>query len=74
MCIDSPVKHDFTFTPSISLYVNCESEEEINRLFKSLSQDGKVLLLLDSYGFSDKFGWLEDKFGVSWQLNFKKKQ
>jgi predicted 3-demethylubiquinone-9 3-methyltransferase (glyoxalase superfamily) len=70
MCIDSPVKYNFTFTPAISLYVNCESEEEIGRLFKILSQGGKILMPLDSYGFSEKFGWLNDRFGISWQLNF----
>lgn len=71
MCIDSAAKHDFTFTPAISLHVKCESEEEIDRLFKNLEQDGKVFMPLDFYEFSNKFGWVEDKFGVSWQLNFE---
>jgi len=69
MCIDSPVKHAFTFTPSFSLFVDCKSESQINDLYKSLSKDGKALMPLDTYGFSRKFGWLQDRFGVSWQLN-----
>jgi predicted 3-demethylubiquinone-9 3-methyltransferase (glyoxalase superfamily) len=69
MCIDSPAKHEFTFTPSMSLFVNCGSEEEVDRLFAALSQGGAVMMPLGVYPFSRKFGWLADKFGVSWQLN-----
>jgi predicted 3-demethylubiquinone-9 3-methyltransferase (glyoxalase superfamily) len=69
MCIDSPVKHDFTFTPAMSLFVDCADEAELDTLFARLSEDGQVLMALDNYGFSHKFGWLADKFGVSWQLN-----
>jgi predicted 3-demethylubiquinone-9 3-methyltransferase (glyoxalase superfamily) len=68
MCIDSSIKHEFTFTPAISLYVTCESEAEIDRLFASLAEGGKVLMPLDAYGFSQKFGWVNDRYGVSWQL------
>ena len=73
MCIDSAFKHDFKFTPAMSLYVNCESEEEIDRLYGQLSQGGNVLMPLAPYPFSEKFGWIADKFGVSWQLNLQKK-
>lgn len=69
MCIDSYVKHEFTFTPAMSLYVNCETEEEINQLFMKLSQNGQVLMPLDRYPFSEKFAWVSDRFGVSWQLS-----
>jgi predicted 3-demethylubiquinone-9 3-methyltransferase (glyoxalase superfamily) len=72
MCVDSAAKHEFSFTPSMSLFVNCDSEVEIDRLFDALSKDGKVLMAPSNYGFSEKFGWLEDQFGVSWQLNFDK--
>ncbi|WP_430476822.1 VOC family protein [Bacillus cereus] len=68
MCIDSFVNHDFTFTPAMSLYVTCETEEEIETVFHKLAQDGAVLMPLGAYPFSKKFGWLNDKFGVSWQL------
>jgi len=68
MCIDSNVKHDWTFTPAISLYVGCQSEEEINRLYERLSEGGQVFVPLDAYPFSEKFVWLGDRYGVSWQL------
>ncbi len=68
MCIDSSVKHGFTFTPAISLYVNCSTAQEVDRLYERLSQGGQVLMPLDSYPFSDRFCWIADKFGVSWQL------
>jgi predicted 3-demethylubiquinone-9 3-methyltransferase (glyoxalase superfamily) len=69
MCIDSPMKHAFGFTPSFSLFVDCASEEEIDRLAKALAADGKVLMELGNYGFSRKFAWVNDRFGVSWQVN-----
>ncbi len=68
MCIDSPVKHQFAFTPSMSLHVTCTTEEEIDRLFASLSVGGQILMPLDSYPFAKKYTWLNDRFGVSWQL------
>ncbi|RCV90133.1 VOC family protein [Billgrantia montanilacus] len=69
LCIDSPVKHDFTFTPSISLFVECESAGEFERLYEQLSEQGQTLMPPDDYGFSTRFAWLNDRFGVSWQLN-----
>jgi predicted 3-demethylubiquinone-9 3-methyltransferase (glyoxalase superfamily) len=71
-CIDSNIKHGFTFTPAISIYVTCDTEDEIDRVFESLSQDGSVFMPLSSYPFSEKFGWVADKYGVSWQLNLTK--
>ena len=70
MCSDSPVDHDFTFTPSFSVFVNCSTLSELEKLFTSLSDGGNVLMPLNNYGFSKKFGWVEDKFGISWQLNY----
>ncbi|MGI9056976.1 MAG: VOC family protein [Ktedonobacteraceae bacterium] len=72
MCIDSNVKHDFTFTPSISLYVACATEDEVDRLFEKLSQGGAVAMPLMAYPFSARFAWITDKYGVSWQLNLEK--
>jgi predicted 3-demethylubiquinone-9 3-methyltransferase (glyoxalase superfamily) len=69
MFIDSPVKNDFTFTPAISIYINCDSEEEIDLVYTKLSDSGNIFMPLETYPFSKKFGWLADKFGVSWQLN-----
>jgi predicted 3-demethylubiquinone-9 3-methyltransferase (glyoxalase superfamily) len=66
---DSGREHPFTFTPSMSVFVDCESPAELERVFASLSDGGEVLMPLDDYGFSRRFGWTNDRFGVSWQLN-----
>ena len=68
--IDSPVKHAFTFTPAISLMVDCDSAAEVDRLFTALSEQGKTLMPLDAYPFANRFAWVNDRFGVSWQLRF----
>jgi predicted 3-demethylubiquinone-9 3-methyltransferase (glyoxalase superfamily) len=70
MAIDSPPVHAFDFTPSLSLFVTCASEEEIDRLFAGLSEGGVVMMELSTaYGFAAKYAWLSDRFGVSWQLS-----
>jgi len=69
MCIDSPMKHGFTFTPAMSLFVQCADEAELDRLYAALAERGAELMPLGNYGFSAKFGWVNDRFGVSWQLN-----
>ncbi|PAD20872.1 VOC family protein [Terribacillus saccharophilus] len=69
MCIDSNVTHQFSFTPSFSIYVTCETEKELDDLYKKLNEDRIERMPLGNYGFSKKFGWTDDKFGVSWQLN-----
>jgi predicted 3-demethylubiquinone-9 3-methyltransferase (glyoxalase superfamily) len=69
MCSDSYVSHAFTFTPSTSLFVTCDSEEELTRLVDALGAGGEFLMPLGEYGFSRKFAWLNDRYGVSWQLN-----
>ena len=71
MSSDSPAVHEWGFTPAISNYVECKDESELERLFTALSENGKILMPLNNYGFSQKFGFLEDKFGVSWQLNLQ---
>ncbi|MDE2181732.1 MAG: VOC family protein [Alphaproteobacteria bacterium] len=68
-CIDSNTEHAFGFTPAMSLFVHCESESEIEYLFRKLSDGGQVLMPLGDYGFSVRFGWVADRYGVSWQLN-----
>jgi predicted 3-demethylubiquinone-9 3-methyltransferase (glyoxalase superfamily) len=70
MAFDSPAPHPFSFTPSISLFVECDSEEELELLFDKLGEGGEVLMPIDNYGFSTKYGWVQDRFGVSWQLNY----
>jgi predicted 3-demethylubiquinone-9 3-methyltransferase (glyoxalase superfamily) len=69
MASENQMDHKFSFTPAISIYVNCDSEDELNQLFEKLSDGGSILMPLGGYGFSKKFGWAADKYGVSWQLN-----
>lgn len=71
MCSDSPPIHDWDFTPAVSNYVECKDESELETLFTKLSQDGQVMMPLNNYGFSQKFGFVEDRFGISWQLNLQ---
>lgn len=71
MAIDSAVEHDFAFTPSLSLFVECESEAQIRRLYDALSDGGEELMSLGDYGFSALFAWINDRFGVSWQLTWE---
>lgn len=68
-CIDSPVSHGFTFTPAVSLFVECNSAEEFDNAFARLSEGEAVLMAPGNYGFSEQFAWVNDRFGVSWQLN-----
>jgi len=67
--IDSPAVHEFDFTPSISLFVDFDDQNALETTFAHLSEGGTIMMPLDDYGFSTRFGWLADKFGVSWQLN-----
>jgi predicted 3-demethylubiquinone-9 3-methyltransferase (glyoxalase superfamily) len=71
ICSDSYVKHAWTFTPAVSMFVECKTENEVETLHQKLSANGKVFMELDNYGFSQKFSWVEDKFGISWQLNLQ---
>lgn len=71
MAHDSFIKHGFDFTPSFSFFLDCADEAEFDRLFAALSEGGAVLMPPDNYGWSRKFGWLSDRFGVSWQLNLE---
>jgi|ERR1700735_2359644 len=48
----------FTFSPAISLYMNCETQDEVDDLWEKLSEGGK----------KERCGWLKDKFGLSWQI------
>lgn len=58
----------FTINPAISFYVSCKAQQEIDNLYKKLSDGGSVLMELKKYPFSEKYAWVCDKFGVSWQL------
>ena len=69
ICSDSFVKHNWDFTPAISNWVDCKDEDELQMLFSKLQEGGRTMMPLDNYGFSQKFGWVADQFGISWQLN-----
>src|SRR5439155_5669683 len=73
--VRQPVKHAFTFTPAISLFVECANEAELDEAFKQLSAGGQALMPPGNYGFSTKFAWVNDRFGFrgncSWQLNVR---
>lgn len=58
----------FQFNSSISLMVACDSVEEVNSKWKALSEDGTELMPLGEYPFSKWYGWVQDRFGLSWQL------
>jgi len=58
----------FKFNPSVSFHARCKTKEEVDAIWEKLSPAGKVLMPLGSYPFSDRFGWLEDKYGLSWQV------
>lgn len=69
MVFDSEPFHKFTFTPAISIFLTTVDENEFNQLFEQLSSGGAVMMAPGNYGFSQKFAWCADKFGVSWQIN-----
>ena len=68
VCSDSPPVHEWGFTPAISLFVEHSDADAIKRYSKALSAKGKVYMPLGEYPFSKLFAWVEDEFGVSWQL------
>ncbi len=58
----------FKFTPAVSLMVSCETKQEVDDIWSKVSEGGKALMPLDTYPFSERYGWTEDKFGLSWQI------
>jgi predicted 3-demethylubiquinone-9 3-methyltransferase (glyoxalase superfamily) len=60
----------FKFNPSISFLVTCSTKEEVDMLWKKLSEGGTALMELAEYPFSEKYGWVQDRYGVSWQVMF----
>lgn len=69
MFFDSPPVHAFTFTPSISFFVTCREDVDIDAVFHRLAEGGQIMMPIDAYPFSPRFGWVGDRFGVSWQLS-----
>jgi predicted 3-demethylubiquinone-9 3-methyltransferase (glyoxalase superfamily) len=62
----------FSFSPAISFYVVHETEAEVDKLWEGLSDGGAVLMELGKYPWSEKYGWLSDKYGLSWQISLGK--
>lgn len=58
----------FRFNPSVSFFVNCRTRDEVDALWEKLADGGEALMPLDSYPFSERYGWIQDRYGVSWQL------
>jgi predicted 3-demethylubiquinone-9 3-methyltransferase (glyoxalase superfamily) len=58
----------FKINPSISFFVNCDTEKQLDDLYKKLAEGGKVLMELNKYDFAEKYAWVDDKYEVSWQL------
>ena len=69
MLNDSPPVHAFTFTPSASIFVECDDEAQLRDLAQKIGEGERVMMAIDNYGFSTLFTWVADPFGVSWQLN-----
>jgi len=59
---------EFVPNPSISFFVQVETVEEADRLFSALAERGEVLMPLDAYPWSQRYGWAKDRFGISWQV------
>lgn len=62
----------YHFSPGISFFVVCETLEEADRVWAALEHGGKVLMPFDQYVWSEKYGWLNDRFGLSWQISLGK--
>ncbi len=60
----------FKFTPAVSFLVSCKTKEEVDALWEKLSARGAALMELGEYPFSEKYGWVQDRFGLSWQVMF----
>ena len=59
----------FKINPSISLFISCETLDETNEIWNKLIADGgKALMPIDKYPWSERYGWLQDKFGMTWQI------
>lgn len=69
MTFDSPPVHQFTFTPAASIWLTCASEDDYETILAGLGEDGTFLMPDDNYGFSRRYAWLNDRYGVSWQVS-----
>jgi predicted 3-demethylubiquinone-9 3-methyltransferase (glyoxalase superfamily) len=58
----------FAFNPSVSFLVACRQTDEVDSLWSRLVEGGTALMPLDAYPFSERYGWLQDRYGLSWQI------
>ena len=69
MISDSPIEHEWGITPGVSFFLDVDNEINLLSLAEQLSDEGKVMMPPGNYGFSKQFAWVEDRFGINWQLN-----
>ena len=69
MISDSFITHDWEINPGISFFINLDQEEQLHELAEKLGANGNFHMPPGDYGFSKLFAWVEDQFGVNWQLN-----
>lgn len=67
--LDSHAPHAFDLTPAFSIFVTCDDANELDQYAAALLDGGKTMMPVDNYGFSQRFGWVEDRYGMNWQLN-----
>lgn len=72
MISDSQTPKEFNFTPSMSFYIECEDLNEIEWYYRKLKKNGAILMPLDEYATGRQLAFVQDQFGLSWQLNFNK--
>lgn len=60
----------FNINPAISLFVNCNNMNDVNQLWQKLIAGGKAMIDIGEYDWSKRYGWLQDKFGVTWQISY----
>jgi predicted 3-demethylubiquinone-9 3-methyltransferase (glyoxalase superfamily) len=67
--IDKAMRYDFVLPSTTAIHVACRDDAEIVRLYETLREGGEVQMELGAYAFSDRFAWVADRYGVSWQLS-----
>jgi predicted 3-demethylubiquinone-9 3-methyltransferase (glyoxalase superfamily) len=69
MAMGSARPHQFSFTPAIALAVECDGEEDLDAAWVRFLDGATVLMALQTQRLQPRFGWLQDRFGVTWQLS-----
>lgn len=69
IAFDGAGPHAFSFTPAVSIWLDLDNLTVLQALVSALADGGSTLMPLGDYGFSQQFAWVDDRYGVSWQLN-----